>query len=381
MSHAIPIPSAKLTAFADEFPWERRTILAYMCEVASELEPGTRVLDVGAGEQPYRELFEHVDYVTSDWAHSVHPGARRVDIVAPADDLPVPEGSFDAVICTQVLEHVAEPGDVLAELFRVLRLGGRLFITVPLTWEEHEAPYDFFRYTRFGLAHLMAGAGFRDIAVSPRNDVYSTIAQLLRNTAAITHGGSHAEQRAQRAVATQTLHRLADLVADYAPLDAQWILPLGYHARAARQTPVDRPACRRLLGMEDARPAAYLAYADELIADEALLRAFAARVDGDDPITLIVYASKGDSAELTDELTAAVERAGLAGDGTADVFAVALGSAVDEAALARAVDGVLSARRLVHGPLGRVPRFGADMLDGLRAHARAAAERQTGTAI
>jgi SAM-dependent methyltransferase len=361
-----PSPSPALRAFAQEFPWERRTILAFMCQVAAELEDGARVLDVGAGEQPYRELFGHVDYVTSDWAHSVHPGARRVDIVAPADDLPVDEGTFDAVICTQVLEHVAEPADVIAELFRVLRPGGRLYITVPLTWEEHEAPYDFYRYTRFGLEHLLGGAGFQDISVSPRNDAFTTIAQLMRNTRGITAGAPDAVA-AQRAVATQALSRLADLVADYEELDAAWILPLGYHATAVRHTPVERDACRAALGLDAARPSAYVAFADDLIADPGLLADYADVVRGDDPISLVVYAADGDPAELTDGLTAAAAAAGLTEDGTADVVAVALGRSVDEAALARAADGVL-ARRRPHGALGRLPWFDRDMVEGLRAH-------------
>jgi SAM-dependent methyltransferase len=332
MAHPPVDPSPELLAFAEQFPWERRTILRYMCRIASELEPGTRLLDVGAGEQPY---------LTSDWAGSVHEGASRVDIIAPADDLPVDEGSFDAVVCTQVLEHVAEPADVLAELFRVLRPGGRLYITVPLAWEEHEAPYDFFRYTRFGLRHLLESAGFGEIVVEPRNDAFSTVAQLLRNLDAATNAGGAADAAgAQRALATHTLSRLADLVADYAPLDGRWILPLGYHARATRTSPVDRTACRDLLGLADARPAAYVAYADQLVRDPGLLSEYAAAIGGDDPISLVVYAPEGDPHALTAGLEAAAARAGLDGEDSADLVAVALGERVDEAALARAVDGV-----------------------------------------
>src|SRR5437660_387104 len=82
--------------------------------------PGTSVLDVGAGDAPYREMFKHVRYVTTDWAQSEHPGARAADVVAPADALPLQDGAFGVVLCTQVLEHVPEPSAVLAECFRVL---------------------------------------------------------------------------------------------------------------------------------------------------------------------------------------------------------------------------------------------------------------------
>ncbi len=373
MSSRSPEPSPALRAFADQFPWERGTILAFMCAIAGELPAGARVLDVGAGDQPYRELFAHVDYVTSDWENSVHPGARQVDIVAPGDDPPVDEGSFDAVISTQVLEHVAEPGDVAAELFRVLRPDGRLYMTVPLAWEEHEAPYDFFRYTRFGLAHVLTGAGFDAIDVEPRNDAYTTIAQLLRNTADITSREPDGLEP-QRRLANGSLAHLADLVASYRPLDTAWILPLGYHARATRSTPVGRDACRARLGMDGARDAAYVAFADELIADPVLLRTYAGLVSGDDPITLVVYGPEGDAGELAEGITATAEAAGLSDDGSADVLAIALGSRVDEAALARATDGVLTNRRPA-GPLSRLRRFDGEMLDGLLAHGRRTAAR------
>ena len=62
------------------------------------------------------------------------------------------DGAFDAVLFTQVLEHVPEPARVLAELHRILRPGGTLYLTAPLVWELHELPHDYYRYTSEGLA-------------------------------------------------------------------------------------------------------------------------------------------------------------------------------------------------------------------------------------
>lgn len=225
--------SPELREFACEFPHERLTILDFMLQVADELEPGLRVLDVGAGDQPYRELFGHVDYRTTDWANSTHPGARRVDYVAPADDLPIPDASFDAVLSTQVLEHVAEPARVLRELHRVLRPGGRAYVTLPLTWELHEEPFDFYRYTRYGISHLMRTAGFTDIDARPRNDCFTTIAQLMRNTFS-TMGRAPDGLDAKRLEAAQMMFQMAEIVQGFAHLDTRWSLPLGYAIRARR---------------------------------------------------------------------------------------------------------------------------------------------------
>ncbi|MEA2404067.1 MAG: hypothetical protein QOE08_714 [Thermoleophilaceae bacterium] len=225
--------SPELLAFADEAANERRTILEFMVQISDELERGERVLDVGAGEQPYRELFEHVEYTTADWANSVHPGARHVDIVAPADDLPVDDASFDAVINTQVLEHVAEPGAVLSELHRVLRPGGRLFMTLPFAWELHEEPFDFYRYTRYGISHLLRKAGFTGIEARPRNDCFSTIAQLMFNTWGAM-GRADDGRNAEREQAGRMMREMAAVVQSFAPLDTRWSLPLGYAIRAHR---------------------------------------------------------------------------------------------------------------------------------------------------
>jgi SAM-dependent methyltransferase len=214
-------------------PWERESLLYWVARTARELPPGARVLDAGAGDAPYRELFEHVEYVTSDWANSPHEGAARVDVVAAADELPLADESFDAVLLLQVLEHVPAPARVLAELHRVLRPGGTITLTAPLVWELHELPYDFYRYTGPGLEHLLANAGFGDIVVEARNDSFTTLAQLMTNLSwRLGRAPDGLDER--RDDAATLLRDVAARLAELAPLDAERALPLGFRGRARR---------------------------------------------------------------------------------------------------------------------------------------------------
>ena len=130
--------SSSLLAFVDETPLERQSILDAVSRFAGGLAPGTRVLDVGAGDGPYRELFHRCTYVTVDWANSPHEDAHAVDHVASADALPHADASFDAALTTQVLEHVPDPLAVLRELHRVIGPADCVLVTVPFVWEEHE---------------------------------------------------------------------------------------------------------------------------------------------------------------------------------------------------------------------------------------------------
>jgi ubiquinone/menaquinone biosynthesis C-methylase UbiE len=225
--------SERLRRFVAEMPWERESIFSFVRRAAGELPPGARVLDVGAGDAPYRELFAHADYRTVDWEESLHPDATHADVVASADAIPLPDGAADAIVCTQVLEHVPEPVVVLRELHRLLVPGGRLYLTAPLAWELHELPHDYYRYTENGLAHLLSAAGFADVRVDPRNDCFTTVAQLMRNLGA-TMGRAPDGLDERRAEAAAMLVELADRIAVLAPLDARRILPLGYQATARK---------------------------------------------------------------------------------------------------------------------------------------------------
>jgi SAM-dependent methyltransferase len=214
-------------------PYERRSILAFVGRAADSLTAESLVLDVGAGNAPYRELFAHCEYRTTDWEYSVHEGSSGVDIVAPAHDLPLADETVDAVLLTQVLEHVADPSAVLAEAFRVLRAAGSVFLTVPFVWELHEMPFDYWRFTPPSLESLLTAAGFVDPVVEPRNDCFSTVAQLLRNLRWVM-GTAPDGQDAERSAAADLLDELAVRITDLAPLDVKGILPLGWAASARR---------------------------------------------------------------------------------------------------------------------------------------------------
>jgi SAM-dependent methyltransferase len=177
-----PTISESLRAHVEEHPFVRRSIFSAVRDFASELAHGTSVLDAGAGEAPYAELFSHCEYVTADWPNSVHVGARIADISASLESLPVSDNSFGAVVCTEVLEHVARPSAVLAELGRVLQPGGRLCMTVPFVWPLHEEPFDFYRYTPHALEEMLGDAGFVEVRLEPRTGYLTTLAQVAAMT-------------------------------------------------------------------------------------------------------------------------------------------------------------------------------------------------------
>jgi SAM-dependent methyltransferase len=117
---------ALLAGFVAELPAERRHILAFVRRAASATPAGTRLLDAGAGEGPYRALFSHCAYVSSDWSSSPHPTARTADIVSPLETLPVDDGAFGAVLCVDAVVHLPDRFAILREWARLLRPGGRL---------------------------------------------------------------------------------------------------------------------------------------------------------------------------------------------------------------------------------------------------------------
>ncbi len=145
----------------------------------AELRPekAGRVLDIGCGHRPYRELFPGSQYLGMDMPVSYGEGSSP-DAWASAAALPFADGSFDCVVCTEVLEHLEDPARAVNEMRGVLRPGGCLLLSSPFIWPLHEQPRDFLRYTRFGLESLLMENGLEVVATIKRGGFWSVMVQL-----------------------------------------------------------------------------------------------------------------------------------------------------------------------------------------------------------
>lgn len=132
-------------------------------------------LDVGCGTQPYRGYFNHIPKVT---ACDFDAGRGNVDFACPAHQVPLPDACMNAILCTEVLEHVPDPLAVWKEFNRLLRPGGKVLLTTPMYWPAHEIPYDFYRYPEHGLRYLVAESGFELLAIIPRGGPWAFWGQV-----------------------------------------------------------------------------------------------------------------------------------------------------------------------------------------------------------
>jgi SAM-dependent methyltransferase len=154
----VPGPMAVLT---NPFYLARRGLYRTMCR---HNHLSGRVLDVGCGTKPYKMLFPKVEeYLGLELDTPENRVRKKADAFYEGDTFPFSDAEFDGLLCNQVLEHVFTPERFVAELYRIMKPGGKLLLTVPFAWDEHEQPFDYARYSSFGLGHLLAAQGFEII--------------------------------------------------------------------------------------------------------------------------------------------------------------------------------------------------------------------------
>jgi SAM-dependent methyltransferase len=188
----------KYTGFAYRLPgFLRAHVLCFESDIdravrgfAAAVPDDARVLDAGAGEVQYKHYFARhrycgVDLAVGDstWNYS------RLDAIADLTALPFRSGAFDGAIHIVTIEHLREPARALAEVARTLKPGAILLVAAPHEWEVHQAPHDYFRYTRYGLAYLLESAGFDNLQICPSGGYFRLLARRLLNGLQFFTGG------------------------------------------------------------------------------------------------------------------------------------------------------------------------------------------------
>lgn len=139
-----------------------------------------RLIDIGCGEKPYQKIL--AEYVSShigvDHDSCIHDKSK-IDLMGTAYSIPADNNSFDSALCTAVLEHLEEPELALVECYRVLKPGGIALYSVPFIWHLHEAPRDYYRFTKYGLDYLFKKSGFDVIEIKALSGFWLTFGQLL----------------------------------------------------------------------------------------------------------------------------------------------------------------------------------------------------------
>lgn len=138
-----------------------------------------RLLDVGCGRKPYRELFLTDEYVGLEIDTPANRANKQADYFYDGKSFPFESHSFDGVVCNQVLEHVFTPDLFLGEICRVVKPQGYLLLTVPFVWDEHEQPWDYARYSSFGLKSLLEKNGFEVVVQKKTNADVRVLFQLI----------------------------------------------------------------------------------------------------------------------------------------------------------------------------------------------------------
>lgn len=196
--------------------------IAWLQRSLAQIPPGSRILDAGAGERKFKKFCDHLNYVAQDFAQYDGKGDSRglqtgvwdqskLDIVSDIASIPQPDGSFDAIMCIEVFEHLPDPLAAIREFERLLRPGGQVILTAPFCSLTHFAPYHF--YTGFSRyfyeAHLPENGFYVDELVENGN-YFEYLAQEVRRVPTVADRYSNMRPTLLESLATRLVLNMLD---------------------------------------------------------------------------------------------------------------------------------------------------------------------------
>lgn len=137
------------------------------------------LLDIGCGTKPYERICNVDKYTGLEIDDEGNRNHSFADVFYDGNLLPFQDKNFDSILVSQVFEHVFNPHQFLKEINRVTKIDGLFLITVPFVWDEHEQPYDYARYSSFGLKYILNENGFEVIEHRKSNNGVEVIFQLI----------------------------------------------------------------------------------------------------------------------------------------------------------------------------------------------------------
>ena len=164
--------------------WVRKTL--------ARIPEGTRILDAGSGERQFKKFCSHLEYVAQDFGQYNGSGDKRglqtgkwdqsgIDIISDINEIPAPDGSFGAILCTEVFEHLPNPLAAISEFKRLLKEGGYLILTAPFCSLTHFSPYHFFSgFNRYFYETHLTQNGFQILDIQTNGNFFEYLGQETR---------------------------------------------------------------------------------------------------------------------------------------------------------------------------------------------------------
>jgi SAM-dependent methyltransferase len=175
-THEMYFPTL-LSLFINPFYFARKGLYKNIKDLSPNVTG--RTLDVGCGLKPYESLYKSEEYIGLEYDSPENRQLKKADYFYDGIAFPFDENSFDSVVANEVFEHVFNPNTFLDEVNRILKKDGILFMTMPFVWDEHEQPFDYARYTSFGIKSILEKHGFEVMTYRKSINDIRVIFQLL----------------------------------------------------------------------------------------------------------------------------------------------------------------------------------------------------------